>query len=128
MLIPTGVIIVTEMVDIFKSLAEESRLRILALLIQEEMCVCEIKECLNMKQSNVSRHLTALKNSGILDSHKEAQWSYFRISDKFKEDNSQLWLYIKQNLINLPSYKIDNEKCNNCKQQNLCNCDKSSEE
>ena len=61
---------------IFKALAEESRLRILSLLIEGEMCVCEIEACLGMTQSNVSRHLSALKNSGILDSSKQAQWHY----------------------------------------------------
>lgn len=38
--------------------------------MQDEMCVCKIEKCLKMTQSNVSRHLTALKSSGILDSNK----------------------------------------------------------
>lgn len=109
------------MVEIFKALAEESRLRILALLIQDEMCVCEIEECLKMTQSNASRHLTALKNSGILESYKQAQWAYYKISDKFKEENQNLWLYLVQKLKELPSYQIDFEECKNCKRQDLCN-------
>jgi len=60
-------------VDIFKSLAEENRLRILSFLVQEEMCVCEIEDSLKMTQSNVSRHLAAIKQSRILDSCKKAQ-------------------------------------------------------
>ena len=63
-----------DLVDMFKALAEESRLRILALLLHDEMCVCEIEGCLKMTQSNVSRHLAGLKNSGILDSYKQAQY------------------------------------------------------
>ena len=109
------------MVDIFKALAEESRLRILALLMQNEMCVCEIEECLKMTQSNVSRHLAALKNSGIVDSYKQAQWVYCKISDEFKEENQNLWLYLEQKLKESPSYQIDFEECQNCKRQDLCN-------
>lgn len=109
------------MVDIFKALAEESRLRILALLLQEELCVCEIEECLNMTQSNVSRHLTALRKCGILETYKKAQWAYFKISEKFKEEHQNLWLYLMQNLKELPKYQMDFEKCQNCKRQDLCN-------
>ena len=109
------------MVEIFKALAEESRLRILALLIEDEMCVCEIQECLKMTQSNVSRHMTALKNSGILDSYKKAQWAYYKVSDKFKEDNQDLWLYLVKKLKESPNYQKDLDECQNCKRLDLCN-------
>lgn len=110
-----------EPVNIFKALSEESRLRILALLIQGEMCVCEIEECLKMTQSNVSRHLTALKSSEILDSYKQAQWVYYKISDKFKSENQNLWLYLLQTIEKSPRYQKDYDECKNCKRQDLCN-------
>ena len=109
------------MVDIFKALSEESRLRILALLMHGEMCVCEIEECLDMTQSNVSRHLSNLRNAGILDSYKQAQWTYYKISDKFIKENHKLWLYLKEKVKELPTYEIDIDKCNECKKQDLCN-------
>jgi ArsR family transcriptional regulator len=109
------------MVDIFRALAEESRLRILALLIQDELCVCEIEECLNMTQSNVSRHLTVLRKCGILESYKKAQWAYFKVSDKFKCEHQNLWLYLIHNLKESPDYQIDFVKCQICKDQDLCN-------
>lgn len=62
------------MVDILKALADETRLRIVAILLQGPLCVCEIEACLSLTQSNVSRHLTVLKRAGILDSYKVAQW------------------------------------------------------
>lgn len=109
------------MVDIFKALSEESRLRILALLLQDELCVCEIEECLNMTQSNASRHLTALRKCGILETYKKAQWAYFKISENFKQEHQNLWLYLSQSLKDLPNYQVDYEKCQNCKRQDLCN-------
>ena len=71
------------MIDILKALAEETRLRIFAQIIKGDMCVCEIEECLELTQSNASRHLTALKRAGILDSYKTAQWAYYKVSDTF---------------------------------------------
>nr|WP_319489576.1 metalloregulator ArsR/SmtB family transcription factor [uncultured Caproiciproducens sp.] len=109
------------MVDLFKALSEESRLRILSLLLENEMCVCEIETALKMTQSNASRHLTTLKNCGIVVGFKEAQWTHYRISDQFKLENKELWKYLQQKLIELPSYKTDKEEYLKCKNENLCN-------
>lgn len=109
------------MLDIFKALSEESRLRILGILMEREMCVCEIEACLNMTQSNASRHLTVLKKSGILEVYKEAQWAYYRISEEFKSKNTELWKYLEIKLKELPTYQRDHSKSEKCKVQNLCN-------
>lgn len=108
------------MVDIFRALAEESRLRILALVMQEEMCVCEIEACLKMTQSNASRHLTALKSIGILDSYKNAQWTYYKISERFKEENHDLWRFLEHKFKETPNYQVDIVEGQRCKSQNLC--------
>lgn len=109
------------MVDLFKALSEESRLRILSLLLDREMCVCEIEASLNMTQSNASRHLTILKKCGILDSFKKAQWAYYRINESFKSEHIDLWNYLQVKLRELPSYQIDCGECEKCRGQNLCN-------
>jgi ArsR family transcriptional regulator, arsenate/arsenite/antimonite-responsive transcriptional repressor len=108
------------MVDIFKALSEENRLRILSLLLEDEMCVCEVEAVLKMTQSNVSRHLTALKQCGILDCDKRAQWAYYRISDRFKQSHAELWNYLNRQLVELPTYRADKEELQKCKAQHLC--------
>ncbi len=110
------------MVDIFKALSEESRLRILSLLMDNEMCVCEIESSLKMTQSNVSRHLTALKQSGILENYKKAQWTYYKVNPRFIMDNKELWEYLKRNIKELPSYSKDIESYLECQKQDLCSC------
>jgi ArsR family transcriptional regulator len=90
------------LIDTFKALSEESRLRILALLIDGDLCVCEIEAKLSMTQSNVSRHLSALKNSGIVESKKKAQWAYYGISEQFKLDEQYLWLFLKEKFSQAP--------------------------
>ena len=112
------------MVDIFKALAEESRLRILALLLEDELCVCEIESCLKMTQSNASRHLAVLRKCGILESYKNAQWTYYKISDAFIRENGELWVYLRERLKAIPSYLSDCEEYRKCKAQGLCSQNK----
>lgn len=108
------------MVDIFKALSEESRLRILSILLERDMCVCEIEICLNMTQSNASRHLTALRKCGILDSYKKAQWAYYAISENFMEEHKELWHYLQIRLIEIKTYQQDKKECERCKEIDIC--------
>lgn len=71
-----------DLVDILKSLADENRLRILNLLRNGELCVCDIETILGIKQSNTSRHLNRLKIAGIIASQKKSQWVYYRLKDE----------------------------------------------
>jgi len=108
------------MTDIFKALSDETRLRILSLILQGEMCVCEIEDCLGLMQSNTSRHLTALKNAGLLSSSKQAQWAYYRLNEEFCERNPALMAYLTEKLTSLPTYESDMKKREACKAADLC--------
>ena len=67
-----------ELVQVLKAIADENRLRILYLLNQEGLCVCEIETILGMSQSNVSRHLNKLFSVGLIQREKKSQWVYYR--------------------------------------------------
>lgn len=108
------------MIDILKALADETRLRIISQILKNEMCVCEIEQCLELSQSNSSRHLNILKKAGILDSYKKAQWTYYKISDEFISSNRELYEYLKTKISSLRSYADDYSKFQACRQQNLC--------
>lgn len=71
---------------IFKALADENRLRILALLLEGELCVCEIMAALDLPQSTVSRHLAYLRNHGWVKDSRRGVWMYYR----FNADESPL--------------------------------------
>lgn len=105
--------------DKFKALSGEIRLRIIAILLENNLCVCEMETCLQISQSNVSRHLTVLKNCGILESYKEAQWTYYTISDEFITLNKELWDYLRENLKYLPSYEKDRLELSNYKREKI---------
>jgi DNA-binding transcriptional ArsR family regulator len=68
-------------VNIFKAAADPSRLKILKLLREGELCVCEIMTALKKPQSTTSHHLSILKDAGLIKERKEGKWSHYRISD-----------------------------------------------
>ena len=66
--------------EIFQSLADATRLRLLHLLMRRgEICVCELTDALGLPQYNVSRHLRVLQHAGWLDDRKQGKWVYYRI-------------------------------------------------
>jgi len=71
-----------ELVEILKVLGDENRIRILNLLKDGELCVCEMESILELNQSNVSRHLNRLSSAKIIKSYKKAQFVYFTINDE----------------------------------------------
>ncbi len=66
--------------QIFKALADETRLRILAQLLGGELCVCEIIAALELPQSTVSRHLAYLLNNGWVSDRRQGVWMYYRLN------------------------------------------------
>lgn len=70
-----------EIVRIFKAFSDETRLRILHLLLKGELCICELMEVLQLPQSNVSRHMAYLKNAGLVDDRREAVWVYYSLAE-----------------------------------------------
>jgi len=66
---------------VFKALAEETRLRIVKLLENGELCVCDIVAALDMVQPKVSFHLNALKEAGFLKDRKQGRWTHYRLDD-----------------------------------------------
>jgi len=66
--------------QLFKGLADQTRLRILNLLIHGELCVCDIQYVLESSQPNVSRHLTYLRNSGLVLDRRDGARMYYRLA------------------------------------------------
>jgi len=67
--------------DLFKALADPTRLRCLMLLSMErELCVCELTHALDEIQPKVSRHLASLRDQGIVRDRRQGQWVYYRLN------------------------------------------------
>ncbi len=68
-------------ITLFKSLADNTRLRILLLTHdQQELCVCELTAALGESQPKISRHLAQLRNAQLLSDRRQGQWVYYRIN------------------------------------------------
>lgn len=96
-----------ELTAIFKALGEDIRLRMMGLLLKRELCVCDIELVLGISQANASRHLGKLKSAGILTSRKDAQWVYYDVSSKFRENHPALIEAIRVEVRSLESFKND---------------------
>nr|WP_235439877.1 metalloregulator ArsR/SmtB family transcription factor [Paenibacillus sp. DMB20] len=69
------------MADLLKLLGDKTRLTIIALLKnREELCVCDIVECLHTTQPNVSQHLRKLKAADLVRESRRGQWVYYSLS------------------------------------------------
>jgi ArsR family transcriptional regulator len=75
-----------DLLKIFKALSDETRMRILKLLENGELCVCDIVAALDMIQPKVSFHLSVLKEAGLIKDRKQGKWIHYSIdeSDMFR--------------------------------------------
>ena len=65
---------------LFKALADGTRLRILGLLLDGEVCVCHIHESLGLPQPKISRHLAYLRRTGLVEARKDGLWVHYRLA------------------------------------------------
>ncbi len=69
-----------ELADLLKSMADETRLVILTMLQDGEMCVCEIMEGLPVSQPAVSHHLRTLRQAGLINDRRQGKWIYYSLN------------------------------------------------
>jgi ArsR family transcriptional regulator len=69
-----------DVVTLFKALSEPIRVDVIELLREEEMCVCDLCDRLNVAQSKLSFHLKTLKSAGLVRSRQEGRWIYYRLN------------------------------------------------
>ena len=71
-----------ELIQMLKALGDETRIRIVNILREGPLCVCEIESILELTQSNASRHLNKLMNAKIATYYKEAKFVYYKLDEK----------------------------------------------
>jgi len=64
-------------IELFKALSDETRLKIILLLHNRELCVCQIEAALGISQTKASRHLSILRRAGLLKARREGLWMYY---------------------------------------------------
>lgn len=81
--------------QLFKGLADQTRLRILNLLIHGELCVCDIQFVLESSQPNVSRHLIYLKNAGLVIDRREGARMYYKLAQANEGVHKLLFAFLR---------------------------------
>lgn len=67
-----------EHIVMLKTLADTTRLKLLKLILHEELCVCELQELLQISQPGVSQHVAKLKTAGLIKERRAGMWTYYR--------------------------------------------------
>ena len=75
-----------DLLAITKALADENRIRAVALLEGHELCLCQIVEVLGLASSTVSRHMSILHQARLVETRKQGRWAYFRLADEGAPD------------------------------------------
>ena len=107
-------------VNMLKALSDETRLRIMNLLYEKELCVCDIMETLKITQTKASRHLSYLKNAGLVEDRKQAQWVYYSLIKN--ETNKFLDNLVIDNLRNTEIIKDDLKSLNEWLERKNISC------
>src|SRR5208283_3634661 len=99
-----------DLVEAAKALADETRLRILNLLLERECCVCEVMQVLNISQTRASRNLNILYDAGFLRVRREGLWAYYSIDKPGLQEYLSLLLdAVEQGLTNNKVASLDRE-------------------
>lgn len=94
------------LLNVFKGLSDETRVRILFLLTKKAYCVCELTEILELSQPKISKHLTKLKELGLVQSKRDARYIEYSLSDtpvlktvlKWLDDNKDQYQQVIKDL------------------------------
>ena len=104
----------------FKALADETRLRILSLLLSEgELCVCDLIAALQLPQSTVSRHLAYLRKTGWVNDRRCGVWMYYSI-DGTKTVTPTLVNFLRLHLAGFPVAAQDRAQLLSFSRDNSC--------
>lgn len=108
--------------QLFKLLADETRRRIIALLMyKKELCVCEIFFALELSQPKVSRHLAAMRQVKLLTVRREGTWIFYKINSNLPHAIFQIF----ENIVALESFQKDQVRLDSpanpmCQKREIC--------
>ncbi|WP_099221887.1 ArsR/SmtB family transcription factor [Listeria costaricensis] len=73
----------SEMEQVCKLLADQTRLEMLTILAHQEVCICELVDYFDISQPAISKHIKKLRDHGLLIEKKQAQWKYYKLNQEY---------------------------------------------
>lgn len=92
---------------LFKALADRTRLRLLNLIGDDEICVCFFVEVLGTNQPKISRHLAYLRKAGVVSARREGKWIHYRVVEPPDEHAANVFREVRTWLRNDSSLQLD---------------------
>ncbi len=119
-----------EILNITKALSDENRIRALMMLKRGELCVCQIIEMMGLAPSTVSKHMSILRQAGLVETRKEGRWIYYRLAESKDLKQFEILDWLKRHLKNDKRILDDTEqleRIHKISKNQLCNCYKARE-
>jgi len=95
---------------LFKALADRTRLRLISLIGDSEVCVCFFVAILKSSQPKISRHLAYLRRAGIVAARREGKWMHYRLTEPPDEHAARIFREVRAALAEHPDLHRDREK------------------
>jgi ArsR family transcriptional regulator len=95
---------------LFKALADRTRLRLISLIGDSEVCVCFFVAILKTSQPKISRHLAYLRRAGIVAARREGKWMHYRLTEPPDEHAARIFRELRASLAEHPEFQRDREK------------------
>ena len=92
---------------IFKALADPTRLRLIHLLGDDELCVCSCVEVLKTNQPKISRHLAYLRRAGLVSARRDGKWTHYRLTQPSDTHIAKIFTELRARLANDPQMQND---------------------
>ena len=92
---------------LFKALADHTRLRLINLIGDDEVCVCFFVEVLKINQPKISRHLAYLRRAGVVSARREGKWIHYRLVEPPDPHAVNIFREVRAGLPNDPAMKSD---------------------
>jgi ArsR family transcriptional regulator len=94
-----------DIAQIFKALGDETRIKIIEMLIGRELCVCDILDAFDKSQPVISHHLRTLKQAGLVNDTRDGKWVYYSLNPEAFESIDTLMQRIKADLYKKERYR-----------------------
>lgn len=95
---------------LFKALADGTRLRLINLIGEDEVCVCFFVEVLKLNQPKISRHLAYLRKAGVVSARREGKWMHYRIVEPPDSHAANIFREVRSSLGNDPVMQRDRQR------------------
>lgn len=110
-----------ELVKVFKAVADQNRLKIFKMLQHKKMCVCELAAALDITMPSVSRHLSLMKDAGLIVDERDGMWTnYMLCEEKINKYAPVIQLHLKEWINDDPGIKKILKKKETLKRGELC--------